>query len=573
MANVRVTFLFRPIATANCGRTSVSEPRANCHRVVVDLVAMTKRDSEFSFELSRRKLLAAAGVGSGTLLAPHMIGTTGAVAEPDLGGTSDPVPTPPVAGLHLQFGADASSEIVVSWHTLQPVRRARVLLGLLDGKLEQTVEALEATYTDAKSGQVVHVHHANLGRLHADTAYLYGALHEGAAPEFGTFRTAPRGRSPFTFTSFGDQGTPTLGKRYVPPVGVTIPNLPYVNDNLGSPAAGDTTLGVERLRPLFHLLNGDLCYANLADDRVRTWWDFWENNSRSARNRPWMPAAGNHENELGNGPIGYRAYQTYFSLPPATDQTDLTHGLWYAFTAGSMRVISIANDDVVYQDGGNSYVRGYSKGAQKAWLEKELAATRSNSDIDWIVVCMHQVAISTVDKFNGADLGIRQEWVPLFDKYGVDLVVCGHEHHYERSHPIRGWQSNATLTPVPAATSTDVIDTTKGTVHMVIGGGGTSVPSNQLFFDPPACRVITAVGPPDLATGKRPPIYIKEEAPWSAVRNAAHSYGFAAFELDPGSRPGSFTTIKVTYYDVVGPSGALAPFETFTLRRPRRDQA
>jgi 3',5'-cyclic AMP phosphodiesterase CpdA len=306
---------------------------------------------------------------------------------------------------------------------------------------------------------------------------------------------------------------------------------------------------------------------------VRTWWDFWENNSRSARNRPWMPAAGNHENELGNGQIGYQACQTYFALPPATDQTDLTRGLWYAFTAGSMRVISIANDDVVYQDGGNSYVRGYSKGAQKAWLEKELAAARSNGDIDWIVVCMHQVAISTVDKFNGADLGIRQEWIPLFDKYSVDLVVCGHEHHYERSHPLRGWQSNATLTPVPAATTTDVIDTTRGTVHMVIGGGGTSLPSNQLFFDPPACRVITAVGAPDPTTGKRPPIYVKENAPWSAVRNAAHSYGFAAFDLDPGSRPGDFTTIKVTYYDVLGPDGRIAPFETFTLRRPRRDQA
>ena len=107
-----------------------------------------------------------------------------------------------------------------------------------------------------------------------------------------------------------------------------------MNDNLGSPAAGDTTLGVERLQPLFHLLNGDLCYANLAEDRVRTWWDFWENNSRSARNRPWMPAAGNHENELGNGPIGYQAYQTYFSLPAAAGQTDVTRGLWYAFTAG-----------------------------------------------------------------------------------------------------------------------------------------------------------------------------------------------------------------------------------------------
>src|SRR5262245_49399188 len=87
----------------------------------------------------------------------------------------------------------------------------------------------------------------------ADSAYLYTAMHDDAAPEFGTFRTAPRGRARFTFTSFGDQATPTLGKRYVPPAGVTMPNPPYVNDNRGSPAAGDTTLGVERLRPLFHL--------------------------------------------------------------------------------------------------------------------------------------------------------------------------------------------------------------------------------------------------------------------------------------------------------------------------------
>ena len=66
-------------------------------------------------------------------------------------------------------------------------------------------------------------------------------------------------------------------------------------------------------------------------------------------------------------------------------------------------------------------------------------------------------------------------------------------------------------------------------------------------------------------------VYVKEQAPWSAVRNAAHSYGFAAFTVDSGSDPGGFTTIKITYYDVVGPNGQLAPFETFTLRRPRRD--
>jgi len=526
-------------------------------------------DMNSGLELSRRKLLLAAGLGgaammvSGTETSAATMGAAASAAEHITGE--------PVSGLHLQFGQDATSEIIVSWHTLAPVNNAHVLLGLMDGNLKQTVKAESVSYVDAKANQTVYAHHAKVHGLKAATEYLYAALHDGATPTFGSFTTAPKGRVPFTFTSFGDQGTPTMGKMITAIGDTKLPNPMFVNDNLGSPAAGDSVLGVEHVRPLFHLLNGDLCYANIAEDRVRTWWDFWENNTRSARYRPWMPAAGNHENEKGNGPIGYKAYQTYFSLPTVEGQTDVTKGLWYAFTVGSVRVISLANDDICYQDGGNTYVRGYSNGAQKAWLEKELSATRANKSIDWVVVCMHQVAISTADKFNGADLAIREEWLPLFDKYNVDLVVCGHEHHYERSHPIRGQQSNKTLTPIPADKTTEVIDTTKGTVHMVIGGGGTSVPSNQLFYNPPQCRVITGVEAMDPKTNKRPPIYVLEDAPWSAVRNAAHAYGFAAFTVDPGQKKGDMTTIEVTYYDVMGPNGQLMSFEKFKLQRPRSD--
>ena len=525
-------------------------------------------------ELTRRSLLAAAGtagVAAIVDLAAHAPEAAAAPFAADRRGVGDPTSTPRVAGLHTQFGADASHEVTVSWHTTQPVRNARVLVAR-NGRLHvRTVIAAEASYVDAKSGQTVYAYHGRIFDLRSDTYYQYVAVHSGAAPELGSFRTAPRGRRAFTFTSFGDQGTPTLGKRFVPPAGVSLPNPPYVNDNLGSPAAGDTTAGVERVAPLFHLFNGDLCYANLATDRVRTWSDFWENNSRSARNRPWMPAAGNHENELGNGPIGYRAYQTYFALPNSDGQTSDTRGLWYAFTAGSVRVISLANDDVCYEDGGNSYVRGYSHGAQRAWLERELQQTRKDPDIDWIVVCMHQTVISTADRFNGADLGIREEWVPLFDKYGVDLVVCGHEHHYERSHPIRGQQSNPTRTPIPHGTRTDIVETEVGTVHMVLGGGGTSVPSNERFFDPPRCRVITGVRAPNPTTGNRRSIIVQEDVDWSAVRDADHPYGFASFTVHPGTRPGGWTSIAVTYYNVTGPYGQLEPFESFTLRRHRKD--
>jgi phosphodiesterase/alkaline phosphatase D-like protein len=281
---------------------------------------MTAPDSDFNLGLSRRKLLAAASVVLGKTLVEtgDVEATASSLQSPNLAAA------PPVAGLHLQFGVDASSAMVVSWHTLQPVTNPRVALGRLDGKFERTVEGKVTSYTDAKSGQIVYAYHAKLAGLRPNFTYLYGAMHEGAAPEFGTFRTSPRGRAPLTFTSFGDQGTPTLGRKYAPDAGVTISNPLYVNDNLGSPAASDTTLGVERLQPLFHLFSGDLCYANLAQDRVRPWWDFWENNSRSARKHPRMPCAGNHENELGNGPIGYQAYQTYFSLPDAAGQTDVT---------------------------------------------------------------------------------------------------------------------------------------------------------------------------------------------------------------------------------------------------------
>ena len=221
--------------------------------------------------------------------------------------------------------------------------------------------------------------------------------------------------------------------------------------------------------------NGDLCYANLADDRVRTWSDFWENNSRSARYRPWMPAAGNHENELGNGPIGYRRVPDLFRAAGSRVQTDVTRGLWYAFTVGSVRVISLPTTTSPTRTAATPTSAATPGARRRRWLEKELTATRANRDIDWIVVCMHQVVGQHAPTSSTAPTSASaQEWVPLFDKYGVDLVVCGHEHHYERSHPIRGQQPNHTLTPIPTATATDVVDTSKGTVHMVIGGGGTS---------------------------------------------------------------------------------------------------
>ena len=549
---------------------------------------MTDTIAPKGLDLSRRSLLAALGATGAAAVA----GTVAIATPADAATPTSPAPTgvfgskpgshpgqtgsivPAVAGLHVTFGNEAATQATVSWQTIVPVTNPKVLIAQDGAPFERATGAVTTKYTDAKSGEVVYVFHGRLTNLKPGTDYVYLAVHDGAKPEFGTFRTAPAGRTAFRFTSFGDQGTPTTGKQV---------NGTWVNDNLGSPSAGDTTAGVESLEPLLHLFNGDLCYANLATDRVRTWSDFWNNNSRSARHRAWMPAPGNHENEKGNGAIGYQAFQTYFDTPRQPGQTDVTAGLWYDLTVGSVKFIFLANDDITYQDAGDENVLGYSRGAQKAWLEATLRQARSDSSIDWIVVCMHQVAISTASNFNGADLGIREQWLPLFDKYGVDLVVGGHEHHYERSLAIRGQQTNQTKTPIPVSPELKAIDTTKGTVHMVIGGGGTSAPSNQLLYpgtpgatdpaDLPTCRVVVARDTTvDRTTaGHYPPVYVEEKATWSGVRDGANAYGFAAFDVDPGRTPGDLTKITVTYYEVAGPYGTLTPFETFTLQRPRSD--
>ncbi|GHF71097.1 hypothetical protein GCM10010218_60540 [Streptomyces mashuensis] len=536
--------------------------------------------------ITRRSVLKGSSAAAAV---PFVTGAAGEAAAAPAPAAPEPGPllqsrphrlgAPGVLGVHLQFGSDPSSEMTVSWITPQSVRRPQVRLGSpAGGHGGRVVDAETRTYRDGLSKEEVYVHHARITGLRPSTTYLYAAGHDGATPETGSFTTAPRGRAAFTFTSFGDQATPNLRRVVHLPDGVPSPVNRYplhTSSQVGSPASADIVAAVERVAPLFNFVNGDLCYAAIAGawgtSRVATWADWFINNSRSTRLRPWMPCAGNHENEKGNGPIGAAGYQTYFALPSSSTSSDEeTRGMWYAFTVGAVRFISLANDDVALQDGGDTYISGYSGGAQRRWLERELKAARADRGIDWIVVCMHQPMISS-HRSAGSDLGVRRAWGPLFDAYGVDLVVSGHEHHYERSHPVRGTLPNEARTPVPVSTRTDLIDTGKGTVHMVIGAGGNIATSQDDLFDTPQARVLVGLKDDRTASGHREAVWIPEEAPWAAVQDRKYNRGFAAFDVDPGDHREGLTRMRVTYYTFDGPHGDLTPVDTFTLQRPRSD--
>jgi hypothetical protein len=328
-----------------------------------------------------------------------------------------------------------------------------------------------------------------------------------------------------------------------------------------------------------------------------------------------MPCVGNHEIEFDNGAQGFTSYLTRYTLPD--NGTDFP-GRWYSFRIGTALFISLSADDVIFQDGGafvggpnpltpasitgnppipagtSFYINGYSGGAQTRWLERTLREASDDGGIDWIVVQMHQDALSSSKTGNGSDLGLRQAWLPLFEKYGVDLVVCGHDHDYERSFPVNGANHNVgeeiatgavvdTAQPNPAPDSQNAdgsFDTSKGTVHLILGGGGTSAPLDVYGTDPgngdPQAKIFTKANRP--IPGATPGTFVRlpadavEDAIWSAKRDTSTGYGLAVFDLDPGHGHGN-TTITIQYFHAPGADKTPNPnyelFETVVLSKPR----
>jgi hypothetical protein len=406
------------------------------------------------------------------------------------------------------------------------------------------IPAVERGYTGPAGGEVAWTYHAPVDGLRPGATYGYAVTADNdrnaADPFSATFRTAPQGRAAFRFTSFGDLTAPD-------PAGP------------GRSSRSAYAVGaVESFQPLFHLLNGDLADADPnppgGPQAAR---DFANNLQASAAYRPWLPVPGGHGAEPDARDRALRSYLARYSLPG--NGTPGFEGRWYDFRIGTAAFLCLSGDDVRH---------GSSGGAQTRWLEAALAAARRDASIDWVVVQLHQCACPSSPSAPAApaadaaaDLGLRQAWLPLFDRYEVDLVLCGHGRGYERSFPVRGFDSADPLRPHPVTTvDSGVFDTTQGTVYLVLGGGAGAAAGSS---------------PAGGAGGGR-------DAAWSARRDRATGYGVAVFDVNPGAEAGAQTSITVSYYHAVeaGPGadpgdGGLADdyalFDTVTLVRPRSD--
>ena len=75
----------------------------------------------------------------------------------------------------------------------------------------------------------------------------------------------------------------------------------------------------------------------------------------------------------------------------------------------------------------------YPTPEQLSWLEKEL----QNSNEKWKIPYFHHPLYSSGER-HGSDLTLRKALEPLFIKYGVSVVLTGHDHFYERVKPQNG---------------------------------------------------------------------------------------------------------------------------------------
>lgn len=390
-------------------------------------------------------------------------------------------------GLHLTYGADPRHRMALSWATPASVRRPVLELGT-DRSYGLTVAA------DSRSSKDVDTiyHHVDLRRLDPDTTYHYRVRHRGATAATGSFTTAPDTPRPFRFVTFGDMG-------------------------VNASAAAHVAL-IRRQRPDLAFVVGDLCYADASggtgvggpDTQDFATWDRWLDQIQpSARAVPWMTTVGNHEMEAGNGELGYAGYLDRFLLP---DNGAEGAPVTYSFVHGNVGFVALDGNDASYEIDRN---RGYLGSQQDAWLARRLAALRARDDIDFVVVGFHHCAYCT-NLVHGSDGGMRDRWEPLFDRFGVDLVVNGHNHCYERTHPVRAG------VPVMEAPTGAVVDSRRGTTYLTAGGAGqTPYPVGGL----PASYVTVEGG-----------VRVPEAALWSATASAEHSIAFV--DVTPRDRRG-----------------------------------
>ncbi|MCD2193949.1 metallophosphoesterase [Actinomycetospora endophytica] len=399
-----------------------------------------------------------------------------------------------VVGRHLAFGDDPTRSMAMAGELTAPPPAGAMVVDLGQGgtfgaqipvEVRRLVSQVPQADGSIRASDQYFVH-ALANGLQPGASYQYRfRMPDGTTTETATFTTAPRtATGPWSFTAFADQGVDM-----VPPSGLSgFTNEPYKPDDTRRSMTPSTSM-VDRVaatRPAFHLLAGDICYADPSGEGKpvkstgsskspsgfdsfdpTVWTTYFGLIERSAATTPWMFATGNHDmealyddNTAHGARHGYGGHAARLDLPRTGPSACPSV---YSMRYGNVGVVSVDANDLSMEIPTNA---GYSGGAQVTWLRQTLTGMRGDPAIDFVVAFFHHCAFAT-SASHASDAGVRAAVAPLFDEFSVDLALQGHNHQYERTNPIRRGRSAA-----QAPDGATVRPETDGTTYVCVGSGG-----------------------------------------------------------------------------------------------------
>ncbi len=324
----------------------------------------------------------------------------------ELIGTPNPVVT---RGPYLQMGT--TDGVTIRWRTNIPTD-SKVSWGTSFG-----------IYTGVVSHPALTTEHSlRISTLLPDTKYYYTVgstaitMQSAVSNNFTTLPPENTNRK-MRFIGLGDCGNNSANQ-----LNVRNSLLNYLGSNL-----------VDGL-----LLFGDNAYTTGTDAEYQSnFFDIYKDSF--LKNCKLYPAPGNHDygNSASNTGSRTMPYHLNFTVPQAGEIGGVPSGVtnYYSYNIGNVHFISL---DSYGKDDANTTKMYDMNGAQATWLLADLATNTQK----WTVVYFHHPPYTKTshDSDTEQDLvAVREKFIRVLEQNGVDLVLCGHAHGYERSFLLKGF--------------------------------------------------------------------------------------------------------------------------------------
>jgi predicted phosphodiesterase len=284
------------------------------------------------------------------------------------------------ATIHSLYLQDVSVDrATLVWTTAEPGQGTVTYWGV-DGAIRQAFA--QARYLPGIGWQ----HRASLSDLEPATEYSSRLEHAGEDLVELPVRTPRPGK--FKFIVFGDSGT-------------------------GSDEQLALTRQMQTENPDLVLHTGDVVYpaGSLENYRLR----YLDSYATLMRSVPFYPCPGNHDYAEDGG----EAYRMIHSLP-SSGVLEYERGRYYSFDRGDVHFVSLDSNEC--------------SDAMLQWLERDLSTT----DRRWRIAYFHHPPYSLGPHRDDPLAAItRDRVVPILERGGVRVVLNGHDHNYQRTHPLR----------------------------------------------------------------------------------------------------------------------------------------